>query len=63
MAEIALAEYLLAKENPTPTPQLFGSKGDWIPKAYKQETFLNYQPCDYFDYIAGASTGGFVLRP
>lgn len=58
MAEIALAEYKLADEVTNSAPQISGEAGDWIPKAYKNETSQNYHPCNYFDYIAGASTGG-----
>lgn len=31
------------------------------PNAYTRSTALNYQPCRYFDYIVGASTGGYVV--
>lgn len=58
MAEIALAEFNLADEVSNSAPQPLGVPGDWIPRAYKNETSLNYHPCYYFDYIAGASTGG-----
>lgn len=58
MAEVALAEYKLADEVADSAPQLSGEAGDWIPKAYKNETFQNYHPCFYFDYITGTFTGG-----
>ena len=58
MAEIALAEYYLADEVLSAAPQPLEIPGDWIPRAYKNETFLSYLPCQYFDYIAGTSTGG-----
>jgi hypothetical protein len=58
MAEIALAEYLLADDVSDSPSQPLGVSGNWIPRAYKNETALNYHPCYYFDYIAGASTGG-----
>ena len=58
MSEIALAEYKLADQASDSASQRSGGAEDWIPKAYKSETFQNYHPCYYFDYIAGASTGG-----
>lgn len=58
MAEIALAEYVLADAVSHSPPQPLGVPGDWIPRAHKNETSLNYHPFHYFDYIAGASTGG-----
>lgn len=58
MAEIALAEYKLADQASDSAPQRLAEAGDWIPKAYKSETFQHYHPCHYFDYIGGASTGG-----
>lgn len=58
MSEIALAEYNLADQAPDSVPQRPAEAGDWIPKAYKSETVQHYHPCYYFDYIAGASTGG-----
>lgn len=58
MAEIAFAEYHLADAVLHSDPQPLGVPGDWFPRAYKTESSLNYHPCHYFDYIAGASTGG-----
>lgn len=58
MSEIALAEYNLAEQASDSALQRPEAAGDWIPKAYKSETVQNHHPCYYFDYIAGASTGG-----
>lgn len=60
MAEIASVEFNMTSEEIEFPPKPLASPGRRVPTASSPAASLNVRPCQYFDYIAGASTGGYV---
>lgn len=61
MAEVAALESSIVFKGPQPLPNPRSTPESRDPSTYTRSIALSYQPCRYFDYIVGASTGGYVI--
>lgn len=59
MAEVAALESSMAFDGSRHSLKTHFAPKSREPNIHTRATSLNYQPCRYFDYIVGASTGGY----